>query len=95
MENKIKFILFGLLASYLAKSLILTTNLNEVLIIAILAGLTAFYELKLNKKDVKLLQDQIDSLMEDKTTQNKSIDDLKSSIVSVKVSSGIRGLTNK
>lgn len=91
----LKYIPFGLLCAYGIKSLITGAGINEVILIGIMASLIGFYESAINKKDVKRLQDQIDALLEDKKSQDKSIDDLKSSIVSVKVSSGIRGLTNK
>lgn len=105
MKNlSLKYIPFGLLCAYGIKSLITGAGINEVLLIGIMASLIGFYESAINKKDVKKLQDQIDEsikinkdqinqLLESKKIQDKNIDDLKSSIVSVKVSAGIRGLT--
>lgn len=90
MEKRIKYVPFGLLVASLIKSLVLGTNLNEVLLVAILAGLTAFYEMKVNKKEIINLQAQIDNLSSQNQIQDKVIDDLKSSIVSVKVSSGVK-----
>jgi len=94
MEKKlVKYALLALLASYLAKSLILGAGLNEVLLVAILSALISFSETKLSNKKTIELQNQLDELTNHNKEQDKSIDDLKSSIVSVKVSSGIRGLT--
>lgn len=92
MEKSIKLVPFGLLIAYLAKSLITGAGLNEVLIIATLTGLTAFYEMKLTSKKTAELHSQIAELAKHSKEQDKIIDDIKSSIVSVKVSSGIRGL---
>lgn len=89
----IKYIPFGLLVIAIIKSLIIGITLNDVCLIAILAGLTAFYETTLSDNKTQKLQEQINTLIKHNQLQDKSIDDLKSSIVSVKVSSGIRGLT--
>lgn len=94
MKNlNLKFIPFSLLCIYVAKCLISGAGINEVLLIGMLASLTAFYESSMNNKKVDQLQKQINVLNEQNKVQDKAIDDLKSSIVSVKVSSGIRGLT--
>lgn len=96
MEKKpVKYILLGLLAAFLIKSLVLPTGINEVCIIAILSGLVIFNEIKPSNKKIETLQEQINQLVEKNKFQDKSIDDMKSSITSVKVASGIRGLTNK
>lgn len=95
MKKWMGYILSGLLIAFLAKSLILDSNIYAVLLCAILAGLTVFYEMGLNSKQVTNLQKQIDQLIEKNVIQDKVIDDLKGSIVSVKVSSGMRSLTNK
>lgn len=95
MEKRIKYVLFALLVTSLIKSLIMGSGINEVLLIGILAGLTAFYEASFNNKQVTRLQIQIDELIKHNKEQDKSIDDVKNSIVSVKVSSGMRSLTNK
>ena len=95
MEKNVKYILLGLLVAALTKSLIVGTNINEVLLIAILASLTAFYEIKINKKDLTDLQNQINKLNTHNEIQDKTLDDLKSSMVSVKVSSGVRSFGTK
>lgn len=91
----LKHVLFGTLLAFLIKSLVKGADLSEVLIVAVLSSLIALYELQLNYKKESKLQEQINNLIEHNKEQDKYIDDLKSSIVSVKVSSGIRGLTNK
>lgn len=93
MEKRIKYVLFGLLVASLTKSLILTPGLNEVLVTAILAGLAVFYEIKPSQEKLDKLQSQIDHLKFNTDIQNKNIDDLKNSMVSIKVSGGIRGLS--
>ncbi len=94
MEKKpVKYILLGLLAAFLIKSLVLPTGINEVLIIAILASLAAFVEMKLNSKKHVELQNEINQLVIQNKAQDKTIDDIKNSIASVKITSGIRGLT--
>lgn len=95
MKNlSLKHIPFGLLVTYLVKSLILGAGLNDVLLIGILAGLTAFYEAKLSLKHVKDLEEQMKLIRDHNSIQDRAIDDLKSSIASVKISSGIRGMTS-
>jgi ABC-type uncharacterized transport system permease subunit len=94
MKNfKLKHVLIGLLIAYLAKSLVIDSNIYAVLICMILAGLTVFYEMSLSGKHAANLQKQIDEIVEKNQLRDRAIDDIKGSIVSVKVSSGIRGLT--
>lgn len=94
MEKKpVKYILLGLLAAFLIKSLVLPTGLNEVLTIGILASLAAFVEMKINSKKHIELQNQINELIAQNKIQDKNIDDLKGSITSVKMASGVRGIT--
>lgn len=94
MKNlSIKLIPFTLLVAYAVKSLITGVGINEVLLIAILAALTAFYESSLSKKQLKEVQNKLDEITSQQKIQDKIIDDVKSSIVSVKVTSGIKSLT--
>ena len=96
MEKRMKLIPFGLLLIYLIRSLILNSvGLNEVILLAILTGLTVFYEMKLSNKKTLELQTQLNNLVEHNKIQDKNIDDLKNSMVSVKVSSGVRGLSGR
>lgn len=94
MEKKpVKYTLLALLAAFLVKSLVLPTGLNEVLIIGILASLAAFVEYRINNEEIKKVREELAKINVDNRNQDKVIDDIKNSIASVKISSGIRGLT--
>lgn len=103
----LKYIPLGLLGVFLTKSLIIsTTSLNEVLMLALLVGLTAFLELRVENKKLKELlayfdarsnaiDEQLKLLRDKNSTQDKTLDDLKTSVTSVKISNGFKSIVNK
>lgn len=100
----LKQIPLALLGVYLIRSLILNSvSLNEVLVMGILAGLTAFYEMRLEGKNSKELKEQINKLntelnskikelSENDFRQEDIIKDTRNIINGIKVSSAIRNV---
>lgn len=88
---QLKYLPMALLLTYLTKALIVNTaSLSDVLIIAVLAGLTAFYELQMSTKVVKEITLQMKELHDRSDKQDKIIDDMRNSVASVKITSGFR-----
>lgn len=89
----LKHLPLGLLVVYLVRSLILNSvTLNEVLMVAILAGLTAFYEMQLETNKIKLLNEQIKALDTHNKQQDDVIQGIRDSLSVFKVSSSIRNV---
>jgi hypothetical protein len=92
-KPSLKHIPLGLLCVYLVRSLVLNSiNLNEVLLIGVLAALTAFYEMQLEGKAIKELNEQIKKLSDNDKQQEDIIKDIRNIISTMKVSSGIRNV---
>lgn len=92
-KPSLKHIPLGLLCVYLVRSLILNSvTLNEVLMVGILAGLTAFYEMQLESSKIKELNEQIKKLSDSDLRQEDIIKDTRNIISTIKVSSGIRNV---
>jgi cell division protein ZapA (FtsZ GTPase activity inhibitor) len=80
-KPSIKHIPLLLLGVYLIRSLILNSvNLNEVLLIGVLAALTAFYELQLESRSIKDLNEQIKKLSDSDKQQEEIIKDFNEQI---------------
>lgn len=95
MNNHIKYISLGLLCAYLLKTFINPSfSINEVLLVGILAGLTVFYESRAENKKVQNLQNQLNTLNEENKSRDKNIDELKTSIASLKITTGFRNISN-
>lgn len=81
------------LCVYLIRSLIFNTvSINDVLLMGILAGLTAFYKMRLEDNKIKELYNEINKLKENDTKQEKLIQDTNNSVASLKVSSSLRNV---
>ncbi len=94
MKNfQIKFIPFGMLCFCVVKSFLVTNTINEVLIIALLAALTGFYEARLESKKVKELHCKINELEQKSDIHQKLIEEVRTSVTSVKIAGGIKGMT--
>lgn len=89
----LKYIPQLLLVIFLIKALIFNlTTLNDVLIITVLSILTGFFELRLEGKAIKELNEQIKKLSDNDKQQEEIIKDIRNIISTMKVSSGIRNV---
>jgi ABC-type protease/lipase transport system fused ATPase/permease subunit len=89
----LKYIPQLLLVIFLIKALIFNlTTLNDVLIITVLSTLTGFFELRLEGKAIKELNEQIKKLSDNDKQQEEIIKDIRNIISTMKVSSGIRNV---
>jgi hypothetical protein len=67
-------------------------TLNDALVFAILAGLTAFYELQLESDKIKLIYKQMEALKENDQRQELIISDARNSLSTIKVSGAVSGI---
>ena len=103
-KPSLKHLPLSLFCVFLVRSLILNAiKLNEVFVIAILAGLTAFYELQLETKKIEELYKRLDILtdndkkqtnliVENYNKQETLLKDTHNVISTMKVASGIRNV---
>lgn len=88
-----KHISLLLLCVYLIRSLVLNSiTLTDTLTFAILAALTAFYELQLESKKIKELYKRMEQLEKNDKDQEAIILDTRNIISTVKMSSVMGGL---
>lgn len=88
-----KLLPLGALTVFLAKVLITNTiNLTDVLLIAILAALTVFYETRAENTELKNLKAELTNLQENQKIQEKTIDTLKTQLASIQITGSLRGL---
>lgn len=81
------------LCIYLIRSLILNTvSLNDVLLMGLLAGLTAFYKIGLEKKHIIELNNEIAKLKENDARQEKLIQEGNNNIAAIKVNASLRNV---
>lgn len=81
------------LCVYLIRSLVFNSvSLNDVLLMGILAGLSAFYKIGLENQQVKELHKQLEELKQNDINQEKIIKEIKDSYASLKVSSSLRNV---
>lgn len=95
-KPSLKHIPLLLLCVYLIRSLILNSvTLNDALVFAILSGLTAFYELQLERKAIQDIYKQIEDLSLKDKQQQDIIDALRDVTSTIKVSSAINNLRTR
>lgn len=95
-KPSLKHIPLLLLCVYLIRSLILNSvTLNDALVFAILSGLTAFYELQLERKAIQDIYKQIEELSLKDRQQQDIIDALRDVTSTIKVSSAINNLRTR
>ena len=92
-KPSLKHIPLGLLIVYLVRSLILNSvTINDVLLMGVLAALTAFYEMQLESSKITKLNEQIKAL----ETHNKQQDDIvqavRDSLSAFKVGSSLKNV---
>lgn len=95
-KPSLRHIPLSLLCVYLIRSLILNSvTLNEVLLCAILAGLTCFYELRLEADSVLKLKEDMKKLSENDFRQEMILQELRNAMSGINVNAGLRGLVKK
>jgi hypothetical protein len=80
----------GLLCAYVTKVMILGASLSDGLVVAVIAGLTAFMLHKTEQKKFEALETQIKALSDEMAIKNKDIDAIKNHVTGLKLGQQIR-----
>lgn len=80
-----KYIPLGLFCAYTIKSLILGVNAYEVGLVVCLAGLAAFFELNVQNKKVKELENELGAVKLSIRNINDNLDSIKNNLGSLKI----------
>lgn len=81
------------LCVYLIRSLVFNSvSINDVLLMGILAGLSAFYKIGLENQQVKELHKQLEELRQNDIRQEKILSEIKDNYAALKVSSSLRNV---
>ncbi len=90
MSNFAKYAPLGLLCAYVTKVMILGASLSDGLVVAVIAGLSAFMLHKTDQKKFLEIESQIKVLSEEMALKNKNIDEIKNHVTGLKLGQQIR-----
>lgn len=88
--DKIKFIPLAISSLFGLKLLVLGGNLESACILAVLGGISAFYEFKVQNKKIKDLEEKVESYNKTMEEKAKEIESLKTHVSSIKLGSQLR-----
>ena len=92
-KPSLKHIPLGLLIVYLVRSLILNSvTINDVLLMGVLAALTAFYEMQLESSKIAKLNEQIKAIETHNKQQDDIIQAVRDSLSAFKVGSSLKNV---
>ena len=92
---KLKNLPLAIFCLYFSKVYLQTISYPEVGILLVLAGLSAFYQYKSNDKALSLLQDQLNKQQIQLDHKEKELEIIKSTIASLKLTSGMRTVNSR
>jgi peptidoglycan hydrolase CwlO-like protein len=90
MKKNIPLLLFCI---FLTKSALQPITFAESSVLLVLAAMSCYFEFKSNDSKVSQLEKNIVSIQNNLDARGKELDTLKSSVASVKLASGIRGMS--
>ena len=79
---------------YLAKTIIQPATFVEASILFVLAAMVCYFEFKSDEKKINELEQKIADTQKSIDEKTKDIEILKTSVASIKLSTGMRGLGN-
>ena len=90
MKEITKSIIFGQLVIYIGSLLITPVTLEKGLVLAILAGLLAFFEFKTEKKELVQLKSDMEEIKKQLDDQKKFSQELNSHVSPIKMGQNIK-----
>lgn len=88
--DKLKYIPIALFSAYIIKLLIIGANIQDALISIGLMALVAYLEHKPAQKQIQQLNQEVINLKEELKLVDKRVDEARTSIVGMKMNSGIK-----
>jgi len=82
-------IVLSLFAGYTIKALALGANINDAAVILVLAAAHFLYNSQIQNKQISQLNQLVEGMKSELDSVKKTQDDLKTSIASVKISTGL------
>jgi hypothetical protein len=90
MTKNLKYLPLALFSILSAKGMILGFSLNDVLALAILGLVGAYYEFKAESSEMKKLIEAVKQNEKDMDQLKKDLDGVRTSLASVRMASGVR-----
>ena len=90
MDKYLKLLPLALVTLYSSKLLVKGAEFTDAPILMILAVLLAFYEVKLNNKAIKKLEDEITALKNANTENSKQMEEVRNHVGSLKLGQQVR-----
>jgi hypothetical protein len=92
--NHIKYLPLGLVCLFILKVLFRGTELPDALVISALSGLSAYSLYKEKDKQYHELKEEISKLSAEVSARNQALDEMRTKIAAMVVSSGMKQIRN-
>ncbi len=89
--NYIKHLPLALFTAFCLKHLVLSTSYIDILFLVVLAGASCFFEFCIFNKQFQAFKDEFELYKNENNLKFQELNDIKSSLVGIKLGQSIRG----